>query len=182
MLNITIPAIELYDENKNEFITSKEISLQLEHSLVSISKWESKWKKSFISTNDKTDAEVLDYIKCMIINKNNYDIILYEYLPKNILDKISSYISDSMTATTFSKERLEGNKSREIITSELIYYWMIAYNIPIECQKWHINRLLTLIQICSIKNESPKKMNHKTLASRNRALNASRRQMLNTNG
>ena len=180
MLQITIPGIELWDESREIFTQTKEQTLQLEHSLVSLSKWESKWGKAFLSKQEKTYEETIDYIKCMTITQN-VDPNVYNNLPKSIIDKITEYIEAPMTATYFSKEQSSGN-SREQVTSELIYYWMIALNIPFECQKWHLNRLLTLIRVCNIKNQPPKKMSKRAIMSRNAALNAARRKQLNTRG
>ena len=180
MLQIKIPATEVWDENKEEFVqTSHEQVLQLEHSLVSISKWEAKWCKPFLTKEDKTYEETLDYIKCMTITQNVKDEI-YEHLSKSNIDEINSYIAESRTATTFSDTKV--GTSRETITSELIYYWMITLNIPMECQKWHINRLLTLIRVCNIKNTPPKKMNKREIASRYASLNAARRKQFNSRG
>ncbi|MGB4293547.1 MAG: hypothetical protein WBJ37_11785, partial [Bacteroidales bacterium] len=148
MLQITIPAVELWDERKQEFVTTKEQTLQLEHSLVSISKWESKWCKPFLSKQEKTSEETLDYIKCMTITQN-VDPEVYNYLTNKNIEEINNYINAPMTATYFSDEKTS-KTSREQVTAELIYYWMIALNIPFECQKWHLNRLLTLIKVCSI--------------------------------
>ena len=180
MLRITIPAVELWDERKQEFIITKEQTLQLEHSLVSISKWESKWCKPFLSKQEKTFEETLDYIKCMTITQN-VDPEVYNYLTNKNIEEINNYINAPMTATYFSDEKTS-KTSREQVTAELIYYWMIALNIPFECQKWHLNRLLTLIKVCSIKNQPPKKRSRKEIMSRNAALNAARRKQLNTKG
>ena len=180
MLQITIPATEQWDENKQEFINSKEQTLQLEHSLVSLSKWESKWCKSFFSRNEKTYEETLDYIKCMTITQNVHPDT-YNRLTRDNIDQINKYIEAPMTATYFSPHE-NNSYSRETITSELIYYWMISLNIPFECQKWHINRLLTLIRVCNIKNQPPKKMSRREIMSRNAALNAARRKQFNTKG
>ena len=180
MLQITIPGIELWDESREIFTQTKEQTLQLEHSLVSLSKWESKWGKAFLSKQEKTYEETIDYIKCMTITQN-VDPNIYNCLSKSIIDKITEYIEAPMTATYFSKEQSSGN-SREQVTSELIYYWMIALNIPFECQKWHLNRLLTLIRVCNIKNQPPKKMSKRAIMSRNAAINAARRKQLNTKG
>ena len=180
MLYITIPKQELYDEVKNEFITFEEKTICLEHSLVSVSKWESKWKKPFLSKEEKTVEETLDYIKCMTITQNVDDKV-YNYLSKKNIEDINKYIDDSMTATTFYDTRKNTGR-QENITSELIYFWMISLNIPMECQKWHLNRLLTLIKICNIKNDSGKKMSRSEINSRNAALNAARRKKLNTRG
>lgn len=180
MLRVTIPATELWDEVKEEFINVKEQTLQLEHSLVSLSKWESKWHKPFISKDTKTEEETIDYIKCMTITQN-VDPKVYDFIPSNILDEIKEYIDDKRTATWFAEDK-GGKSNSEQITSELIYYWMIAQNIPFECEKWHLNRLLTLIKVCNIKSQPTKKMSEKALMSRNAALNAARRKQLNTRG
>jgi len=180
MLQITIPAVELWDERKQEFITTKEQTLQLEHSLVSISKWESKWCKPFLSKQEKTFEETLDYIKCMTITPN-VDPEVYNYLTNENIEEINNYINAPMTATYFSDDKTV-KPSREQITAELIYYWMIALNIPFECQNWHLNRLLTLIKVCNIKNQPPKKISKKEIMRRNAALNAARRKQLNTKG
>lgn len=180
MLKITIPAGEQWDEINQVFINTKEQTLQLEHSLVSLSKWESKWCKAFLTKNEKTDEETIDYIKCMTITQN-VDPNVYNCLTKENVEQIKKYIEAPMTATYFSEEH-SGKSSREQVTSELIYYWMIALNIPMECQKWHLNRLLTLIRVCNIKNQPPKKMSKRAIMSRNAALNAARRKQLNTRG
>ena len=180
MLRITIPATELWDEDKEEFINTKEQTLQLEHSLVSLSKWESKWHKPFLSKDIKTEEENIDYIKCMTITQN-VDPKVYDFIPNDIREKIKEYIEDKMTATWFNDEK-SGKGGSEQITSELIYYWMITQNIPIKCEKWHLNRLLTLIKVCNIKNQPPKKMGKKALMSQRAQLNAARRKQLNTRG
>ncbi len=180
MLRITIPAVEHWDETKQEFISTKEQTLSLEHSLVSLSKWESKWCKAFLTKQEKTFEETLDYIKCMTITQN-VDPEVYNYLTNKNIEEINNYIDAPMTATYFSDDKT-AKSSREQITAELIYYWMIALNIPFECQKWHLNRLLTLIKVCNIKNQPPKKRSRKEIMSRNAALNAARRKQLNTKG
>lgn len=180
MLRITIPAVEQWDEAKQEFIYTKEQTLSLEHSLVSLSKWESKWCKAFLTKQEKTFEETLDYIKCMTLTQN-VDPEVYNYLTNGNINEINEYIEAPMTATYFSDEKTS-KTSREQVTAELIYYWMIALNIPFECQKWHLNRLLTLIKVCNIKNQPPKKRSKKDIMSRNAALNAARRKRLNTKG
>lgn len=180
MLQITVPADELWDEAKGEFVPVKEQTLQLEHSLISLSKWESKWCKSFFSKKEKTYEETIDYIKCMTLTQNVKSNV-YLNLSRENIDEINKYIEAPMTATVFSEDPMR-KSSRETITSELIYYWMIALNIPFECQKWHLNRLLTLIRVCEIKNTPPKKMSRREIMSRNAALNAARRKQLNTRG
>ena len=179
MLKITIPSCEHYDPVNNLFSYTKEQTLVLEHSLVSISKWESKWRKPFLGKDGKTYEETIDYIKCMTLTQN-VDPLVYNGITQSIINEVFDYIDEPMTATTFSKEKT--SPSREIITSEIIYYWMISLQIPFECQKWHLNRLLTLIKVCSIKNTPSKKMSKRDLMSRNRALNASRRKALNSRG
>lgn len=179
MLEITIPGIELYDEEKNEFINYDEKTVKFEHSLVSVSKWESKWCKPFLSGKEKTAEEILDYIICMTVTEGITDDI-YSRLTQENFSKINEYIGHPMTATTFNDERKTG--SREIITSEIIYYWMVAFNIPFECQYWHLNRLLTLIKVCNIKNNPPKKMSKQEVLSRNKALNEARKRELKTKG
>lgn len=181
MIEITIKACELFDETKQEFVTIPEQTLKLEHSLVSLAKWESKWCKPFLSNkNDKNYEETIDYIKCMTLTQN-VNPIVYNLIDKKTIEQIRDYISAPMTATTFSNDG-KSRPSREIVTAELIYYWMVALQIPFECQKWHLNRLLTLIKVCGIKNEPPKKMSTRDVMSRNAALNAARRKQLNTKG
>lgn len=180
MLQITVPATELWDEENETFISTKGQTLQLEHSLISLSKWESKWCKAFLTKDTKTYEETLDYIKCMTLTQN-VDPMVYRCLTRENIDQVNKYIEAPMTATYFSEDK-NGKKSREVVTSELIYYWMIALTIPFECQKWHLNRLLTLIRVCNIKNAPPKKMSKRDIMSRNAALNAARRQQLNSKG
>lgn len=181
MLQITIPlSPEGWDEEKQEFVAPKEQTLQLEHSLVSLSKWESKWCKAFLTKAEKTPEETLDYIKCMTITQNvNPEV--YKHLTTSNVEQVNEYIGAPMTATYLSEDK-NGKGNSEIVTAELIYYWMIALNIPFECQKWHLNRLLTLIRVCNIKNAPPKKRSRKEIMSRNAALNAARRQRYNTKG
>lgn len=180
MLQITIPGTELWDENLEQFVYTKDETLQLEHSLISLSKWESKWCKVFLSKEEKTTEETIDYIKCMTITPR-VDPSVYDRLTQDNIKQIQEYIAAPMTATYFSKEA-GGKVNREQVTSELIYYWMIAMQIPFECEKWHLNRLLTLIRVCNIKNQPPKKMSKKDIMSRNAALNAARKKQLNTTG
>ena len=179
MLQITIPSTEAWDSKKEEFVKLKEQTLQLEHSLVSISKWESKWCKPFLGKNEKTYEETMDYIKCMTITQNVKDET-YSHLTTDNIERINKYIGEPMTATTFSNTSTGSTK--ETVTSELLYYWMIANNIPMECQKWHLNRLITLIRICNVKNTPPKKMNKREIANRYASLNAARRKKFNSKG
>ena len=180
MLQITIPAREAWDEINEQFIRTKEQTLRMEHSLISISKWEAKWHKPFLSDQTRNYEETLDYIKCMTITQNVDPNVYYCLTAENMSD-INSYIDNAMTATTIYDDP-SSPKGRETITSELIYYWMIALNIPFECQTWHLNRLLMLIRVCNIKNQPPKKRSKREIMSRNAALNAARRKQLNTTG
>jgi len=180
MLQIVVPAGELWDESKQQFIEIKEQTLQLEHSLVSVAKWESKWHKAFLSDREKTEEETIDYVKCMTLTQNVKPEV-YSLLTAKNFEQINAYIENPMTATRFFEDQTK-RPSRERITNEVIYYWMIALNIPQEYQKWHLNRLLTLIRVCNIKNQPPKKMNRREIMTRNAELNAARRKQLNTKG
>lgn len=180
MLQITVPERELWDEINEEFISIKETTLQLEHSLVSLSKWESKWCKPFLTAQDKTMEETIDYVKCMTLTQK-VNPLVYRCLTNENMEAINQYITSPMTATTFNEDK-NGKRNREQVTAEIVYYWMIALNIPFECQKWHLNRLLTLIRVCNIKNQPPKKMSRQEIMSRNAALNAARRKRLNSKG
>lgn len=179
MLKITIPAIELYDERTETFSSSKEQTINLEHSLLSLSKWESKWCTPFLSKDDKTIDESIDYIRCMTIT-SNVDPEIYNNITIDNIRQVKEYIDAPMTATTFPKD--DKTPNREIMTAELIYYWMVALAIPFSCEKWHLNRLLTLINVCNVKNQPPKKMNKKEVMRRNAAINAARKQQMNTSG
>lgn len=180
MLEIVIHGGEFFDDGNGRFIQVKEQTLKLEHSLVSLSKWEARWHKAFLTREPKTTEESVDYIRCMTITQNvNPDV--YAAITPEILKEVSAYIDASMTATTFPSDR-KGRGSREIITAEIIYYWMICENIPFECQKWHLSRLLTLINVCRAKNAPQKKMSRKEIMAKNRALNASRRRKTHSRG
>ena len=180
MLPLLIPETQLFNEQDNTFINIKEQKIQLEHSLVSLSKWESKWHKPFLTDKAKTHEETLDYIKCMTITQNVKDEV-YLCLNNDHVKQINDYIVNPMTATTI-RDNNPKRINNEQITSELIYYWMILLNIPFKCEKWHLNRLITLVKVCNIKNEPPKKMSKRDIMSRNAALNAARRKQLNTKG
>lgn len=181
MLTIVVPEAELFDEYSQEFVYTKKQVLKLEHSLVSLSKWEAKWKKPFLGDSKKTPEEMLDYIRCMTITQN-VDPVIYMNLDVKSIKRINEYIDDKMTATTFS-DNTPRVSSREQVTSELIYYWMVNFNIPFECEKWHLNRLLTLIQVCSVKaSDSGKRMNTKEILKQNNELNALRRKQLGSKG
>lgn len=179
-IKITIPPIEVYDEVKNEFITFKEQTLTFEHSLVSLSKWEAKWHKPFIDNSKNiTPEELEDYIKFMTLTQN-VDERIYKYLPASVYAQLTKYMEDPMTATWFSKSKRRGG--RQVVTAEIIYYWMIQLNIPFECRKWHLNSLLTLIRVCNEKNQPPKRMSKKEQMAQQRSLNAARRAAMHTRG
>ena len=180
MLQLTIPATELWDESNETFLYTEEQTLELEHSLVSLSKWEAKWHKPFLTKENKTIEETIDYIKCMTLTEN-VDETVYSLLNNEHLKKINEYIEDPMSATTI-KELQRGKRNGEQVTSELIYYWMTALNIPVEYERWHLNRLFTMIRVCNAKNQPPKKMGKRAIMNQNRALNAARKQQYNTKG
>lgn len=182
MLQVTIPSVELYDEDNNEFITIDEQTLVLEHSLASLSKWESKWCKPFLSKEKMTEEESIDYIRCMTLTPN-VPLETYAVIPNSIIETISEYIAQPMTATWFSNSGKTSKKnSGEQITAEIIYYWMIALNIPPEYESWHLNKLLTLIRVCDEKNKPAKKKNTKSVMDEYAALNRARRQRLQSKG
>lgn len=179
MLTIVVPGIEMFNDATQEFTTEGEVVLELEHSLVSLSKWESKHEKPFLGEGDKTLEEVLEYIKFMTLTKVPEET--FSRLSEENVEEINNYINAKMTATWFS-EQPGTPQSREVITAELIYYWMIAFQIPFECETWHLNRLFTLIRVCNIKQSKPKKMSRAEIAARNRELNAQRRAQFKTKG
>lgn len=171
--------MEFWDNEKCEFINLEGRELELEHSLVTLSAWESKWKKPFLTTKLNAE-ETLDYIKIMTVTKD-VDPLIYSTLSEANIQQIRDYIADPMTATTF-RDIQGGRRNNEVITAELIYYWMIALNIPFECRYWHLNQLITLIRVCSIKNAPAKKMSKNEIRRQNAALNAARLKQFNTNG
>lgn len=181
MLTIHIEGCEQYNQITGKFFEVKSADLTLEHSLVSISKWEAMYHKPFISKEPRTQTEIIDYIKCMTLTQN-VDPYVYNLLKEEHINAINKYIADPMTATWFNETESKSKKSSEQITSELIYYWMIAFNINWEAKKWHLNRLLTLIRICNIKNQPPKKMSKREIMARNAKLNAERLKKLGTSG
>lgn len=180
MLKITIPKSEFFDDRTNEFVEIPAQTLQLEHSLVSISKWESKWKKPFLDDKEMSQDQLIDYVKCMTLTQNVRPEVYFR-LTRPMLEKIRDYINDSMTATWFSNEKKKP-PSRRVVTSELIYCWMFELGIPIECQKWHLNRLMTLIKVCDLENAPKKKMSGSDLTKRNHALNAARKARSGSHG
>lgn len=180
MLKIVVPGVEMFDEQSQEFVTIGDVTLEMEHSLVSLSKWESIYEKPFLGNSEKTNEEILEYVKLMTLTPNPPEGIFYK-LSEDNLDAIKNYIEAKMTATWFN-EAPGAPKSRDIITAEVIYYWMIVFQIPFECDHWHLNRLFTLIRVCNIKQAKPKKMSRAEIAARNRELNAQRRAQLGTKG
>lgn len=180
MLQIKISGKEAWDEKSEQFVSIPDTVLSLEHSLISISKWEAKWHVPFLSKDKKTPEQIIDYIKCMTVTPSVKPEV-YNLLNRTHIEAVMDYIDDPMTASTI--KHLGGPKrSREIITSELIYYWMVSLQIPFECQKWHVNRLMMLIQICSAKNQPEKKMSKRNTMQQNAALNAARRQRMHSKG
>lgn len=188
MIEIVIPEqhYEIYDDANEAFlppVNIKETTIQLEHSLISLKKWEQKWHKPFLQDNNKTHEELIDYIRCMTLT-HGVDPEVYKWIPKKILNEIIEYINDPMTATWFRDDSLTGaqKNSREVITAEIIYYWMITLSIPVEFQKWHLNQLLTLIKVVNIKNKKPEKMDKRTAAKERAALNKMRREKYKSKG
>ena len=178
MISIKLAKRETYDATNNEFIELPEKTIHLEHSLVSISRWESKWCKPFLSKNNKTHNELIDYIKCMSDEPiNDADVLR---LTSNDVERINNYINAPMTATTITERN--GRPSNAIITSELLYFAMINNNIPFECQHWHLNRLIMLIRVCNVKGAEPKKMSKREIYNQNRSLNAARKKQMGTKG
>lgn len=177
-LNIPIGEEEYYDEIADRFVTPSK-TVHLEHSLLAVSKWESKYEKPFLNDTEHSDSETVDYIKMMGLPSEIPDE-LFRLLTQEQISEINNYISRKHTATWFRES--ESKPSRQVITSELIYYWMFANQIPIECETWNINRLLTLIRIFSEKNQPEKKMSREDISRRNRELNAKRRAAMKTKG
>lgn len=186
MLELMVQDTELFDSKNNQFLKVKGQSLRLEHSLVSLSKWESMFKKPFLTDEQKTEYETRMYIKCMTITQNVNDLVYYAISNEDI-EKVNEYIADKMTATTFydssTHKESQTHTSEKTITAELIYYWMIKLNIPVEFQKWHLNRLLTLIEVFKVKeSKENSKMSRSEILARNKALNAQRRAKYHTKG
>lgn len=180
MLVIVAGKEELFDQATEEFKESEGFTLRLEHSLVSVSKWESKYQRPFLDSGAQTSEEVLDYISFMMIDE--LDPLIVHRLNNEDLKAINEYIESPQSATTFGTLPETKGYRGEVITSELIYYWMVAYTIPFTCENWHLNRLLSLIKICNIKNSKPSKMTKAQVAQRNRELNEQRKRELGTSG
>lgn len=183
MLTIEVPDLELFNQQTEEFIYIKATTLKFENSLVSISKWESKWHVPFPCYQTKAIAEIneiafteenfIDYLRCMCITQN-VDPEIFKYLPYESMMAIKNYMEDPMTATKVSHIQTTQHKER-IVTNEVVYFWMTSYQIPFEAAKWHINRLLTLINVASVENAPKKKMTSAETANKYRAINAARR-------
>lgn len=180
MLTISIPLSESFDEAKNEFVVSEGFVLELEHSLASLSRWESKFEKPFLGKGEKTTEEVKWYVRAMTLTAD-VPSDMYERLSPDNMEQINNYINAKMTATTI-REIGPQRPSFEIITAEIIYYWMVSLQIPFECENWHLNRLITLVRVCNEKNKPAKKMNRRDAAARQRELNSQRRAQLGTRG
>lgn len=180
MLTIVVPLTQRYDETQDRFVDHDTVTLEMEHSLVSVSKWESFFEKGFLNKEAKTSEETLWYIEAMTLTPNVPPEV-FASLSKEHVAEIDAYIGAKMTATTFSSQQSGGN-SREPITSELIYYWMISLNVPFECQHWHLNRLLTLIRVCNVKNAPAKKRSKAEMMAERRKLNADRRAQTGSSG
>lgn len=183
MLELKIAASESYNEETGEFIPMDEVVVRFEHSLVSLSKWESKYKKPFLSDHPehkKTEEEAADYIRFMVLDELDFD--LFERIGEEQVREIQQYITDSQTATTFPHEEAPNKINRELVTAEIVYYWMVALNVPFETQYWHLNRLITLIQVVNHKNAPPKKRSRASMAEQQRRLNAERKAKYGTNG
>lgn len=190
MLQIVIPATkgeQLWDEKNEVFVyrgEDVERKLQLEHSLVSIRKWETKWNKAFLSEKTKktlTNEEAVDYIRCMTITQN-VNPTVYDRLTSENMAEIEKYMNSPMTAVALTNRPRNNTGPKDVVTSELIYYWMISYGIPIQCEKWHLNSLLALIQVFNMKNSNGPKRNQRQLISDYARINAQRRKEWKTRG
>lgn len=178
-INVAITP-ELWDDEKEEFIPPKEETVLLEHSLLSVSKWETRWHKAFLTNKEKSFEESLDYIRCMIISENSVPDICMYLTDKNIKE-IYEYMEEPMTAVYF-REFSSGKRCRDTVTADLIYYWLLTLNIPFECESWHLNKLFALIRVCGIKNSPDKKRNKKEIMRHNIQLNEKRKKELDTTG
>jgi hypothetical protein len=171
----------LWDEETETFVEHIVSSIDFEHSLASMSKWESKWEQAFLGRTEKTAEQVYDYLSMMCLTPGvTREQILG--LSQENFTQINEYIESQQTATKFA-EQPNRRGSGEQITSDLVYYWMVAFRIPWEAQYWHLNKLLALVRICNAKQsgKTQKVPRHDT-AQRNRDLNAERRKKYGTSG
>ena len=180
MLRITVPAQEMWDEENEQFVYGDEVTLELEHSLVSLSKWESKYHKAFLTKKEKTAEEHLDYIKCMTLTEDVPDEV-YARLTQENVDQIVAYIEDPMSATYYFDDKKQ-SPSRDVMTAEYIYYCMFANGIPLDFENRHLNKLIAIIKMCGLKNSPPKKMSKSDIANRHRQINAANRAKYHTKG
>ena len=180
MLVLDVPASEMFDDEKQEYVDTPAVRLRLEHSLVSLSKWESKYERPFLDSKPKETKETLDYVNMMCLD-DEIPPEVFHRLPDVCIDAVNQYINAKMTATTF-KDLPAARGPREIITAEVIYYWMVSHNIPFECENWHLNRLLTLVKVCNRKNAPAQKTSKKEMMAQRRDLNAKRKAQLGTRG
>jgi hypothetical protein len=181
MLTIRVSSTEAFDESTSEFVEQGGLALDLEHSLLSVSKWEAKFERPFLGQEEKSAEEVIAYVKFMCLTPD-FPPGIFAELSQSNMNAINDYLNAKQTATWFSDHPSAPQTSREIITSELIYYWMTVFHIPFECERWNLNRLFTLIRICNLKQEKPKKMSRAEIARRNQELNARRKAQMGTSG
>lgn len=181
MLTITVPGCEWLDETQGRFMKTADTVLTLEHSLVSVHKWEQRHCKPFLSSEHKTDAECMDYVRCMTLTQN-VNPLVYSALTPELLKNIDKYIEAPMTATWFSEEKTTGPIDRKTVTAEVIYYWMITLGIPWECRKWHLNTLMTLIRVCNAKNAPKRQRSQREMIAERRMLNKMRREQTGSRG
>jgi len=183
MLTITIPDKKYFNENTNEFFVLKGRTITMQHSLYSIRKWESKWHTYYLDNKNLTTEQIIDYFRMMTITRD-VDPRIYMNLSAENIQEISKYIHDPMTATTFKdlKSRQRSRGRREITTSEIVYYWMIINDIPFECEKWHLNQLMTLIRVCSDAKVPEQKMTEKEIFEYNKSLNERNRAKFHSKG
>lgn len=180
MLKLTILGEEHFDDEKQEFVTRGDVTLALEHSLVSLSKWEQIWEKPFLGSEEKSAEETFSYVQCMVVTED-FPPEVFSRLSNDNIKQINDYIDSKMTATWFADTK-ETTKSRETITSELIYYWMVALNMPMTWESRHLNNLFTMIRVLNEKNQPEKKLSRGEIAARNRKLNEERKARFGTQG
>lgn len=181
MLTIQVGATDVYDESSETFRAEGGFELQLEHSLAALSKWESEFEKPFLAGTDKSPEEAMAYIRCMVLTPDPPEDFLDKLSTENV-NEINAYINKKMTATWFSDATPKTKRNTETVTAELIYYWMTIFHIEWEAQYWHLNRLFTLIRICNVKQDKPKKMSRGEVLARNRELNERRKREMGTKG